>query len=63
GGSPLYQACRLDAPESCRALLKRGASLVLRWEGDTPLEVAVRSGSARSVAVILEHVKALEAAA
>lgn len=41
GGTPLYQACKLDLPETARALLEHGASVVQVYNDETPLQVAL----------------------
>lgn len=51
GGSPLYQACKLDLPETARALLEHGASVVHAYKGKTPLEVALSHKQSRCVKV------------
>ena len=51
GGSPLYQACALDLPETTRALLEHGASVVQVYKNKTPLQVALNNEGSRCVKV------------
>lgn len=51
GGGPLYQACNLDLPETTRALLEHGASVVQEYNGVTPIELALNQKSSRCVKV------------
>ena len=41
-GTPLYLAAKLDLHDCARILLEHGASMVHPFEGETPLEVALR---------------------
>ncbi|CAM9535100.1 unnamed protein product [Choristocarpus tenellus] len=63
GGSPLYQACKLDLPETVLTLLEHGASLTQVNDKDTPLQVALRQKDSRCIEVIMEHIGKLECAA
>ncbi|CAN0143526.1 unnamed protein product [Pylaiella littoralis] len=63
GGSPLYQACALDLPETTRALLDHGASVVQVYKNQTPLQVALGHKDSRCVKVIMAHIGRLEAQA
>lgn len=60
GGGPLYQACNLDLPETTRALLEHGASVVQEYNGVTPIELALNQKSSRCVKVIMDHIEKLE---
>ncbi|CAM9360828.1 unnamed protein product [Laminaria digitata] len=60
GGSPLYQACALDLPETTRALLEHGASVVQVYKDKTPLQVALNNEGSRCVKVIMDHIEKLE---
>lgn len=51
GGTPLYQACALDLPETTRALLEHGASVVQLYKNKSPLEVALSNKGSRCVKV------------
>lgn len=60
GGTPLYQACALDLPETTRALLEHGASVVQLYQNKSPLEVALSNDGSRCVKVIMDHIEKLE---
>ncbi len=51
----LHQACRADDVERARALLNEGASVDERSGYDTPLTIAVESGSGELLAPLIEH--------
>ncbi|CAM9262427.1 unnamed protein product, partial [Discosporangium mesarthrocarpum] len=63
GGSPLYQACKLDLPEAVLTLLEHGASLTQKNDQDTPLQVALRQKGSRCIEVIMQHIEKLECVA
>ncbi len=51
----LHQACRDDDVERARALLNGGASVDALFGYDTPLSIAIESGSDELVALLIEH--------
>ena len=51
----LHQACRDDDVERARALLNDGASVGELFGYDTPLSIAMESGSGELVALLIEH--------
>jgi hypothetical protein len=60
GGAPLHIAVKLNVPRAVQILCENGASLVLNWEGKTPLQLAYELNATDSIAEIYNHIEYLE---
>ena len=59
-GTPLYLAAKLDLHDAAQILLEHGASMVHPFEGETPLEVALRLKHEDVSELFFERIRGLQ---
>lgn len=59
-GTPLYLAAKLNLPEAAELLMGRGASMVHRWNGLTPIEIAIEKKSTDVLVFFYDKIRELE---
>lgn len=59
-GTPLFLAAKLDLDEAADVLLLHGASVVHKWKGVTPLQVAIEKKSEAVLRLFEEYIAQLE---